>query len=258
MVYGVSFAAALAVVCIGYLCLRRRPHRLFVLAYEKIGTPSKKSSLKKEWISARQFEKMVLWLQKHGFTFVSPEMVKNEKKAPTKPVLITFIGGYQSFMNEIFPLVQKYKIPVCLFVPPALIGSYDAWQDPTREPWQNLLTVSDLKILKKSGLVSFGAISLEGEDLTQASKEQSSYLFHESLFRLEKQLGLKAEGFAFWPAKNFDIKKAAQLLPNGFNELILTPEDGLNSQKPQPPFFLKTIRPSCHPWASYCTLWQRR
>ena len=56
MTYALIPAALLAALFI-WLFLRRRPHALFVLAYEKTGTPAPSSRLKNQWITAAEFEK---------------------------------------------------------------------------------------------------------------------------------------------------------------------------------------------------------
>ncbi len=243
---------------LGYLIFRREPAELFVLAYEKIGAAPKQSRLQNQWTTAASFEKMLLWLRAHEFMPVSMEKLQTHTAAwPRKPVLLAFLGGYQSFITEIFPLLQKYKTPAALFLPPALAGTYNAWQNPQQEPWQNLLTIAELKTIQKSGLVSFGAMALEGEDLTQTPLETARYLAGESLFRLGNQLGLKPQGFAFWPAKEFDIKKAVCILPDGFKGIILTPQKGSCQTSKKNPFF-RILFPSQNIRLVYYILWKHR
>lgn len=256
MTYLFLSAAVLAAVLCGFFVLRRRPHALFVLAYEKSGRAPKNSRLKNEWISPRAFEKTLLWLRARGFTPVSLQKL-SEGKLPQKPVLLAFIGGYQSFATDIFPLLEKYKMPAAVFIAPDLAGTYNAWQAPYAEPWQNLLTEKELKALSKSGLVSPGAVALEGKDATLVPAPDGAAAVQESLFRFKTQLGLKPEGFAFLPAEHFDAKTAAKWLPDGFSGIVLTPRQGFNKRTGKRRF-LKVLFPAKHPLAVRYTLWKHR
>ena len=250
-----SAAGLVAAVCF-YLLLRRRPHALFVLAYQKTGRAPKNSRLQHEWISPRTFEKALLWRRARGFTPVSLQKL-TEGKLPQKPVLLAFIGGYQAFMADIFPLLEKYNTPAAVFIAPDLAGTYNAWQDPYAEPWQNLLTEKELKTLSKSGLVSLGAAALEGKDATLVPQPDGAAAVQESLFRFKTQLGIKPEGFAFLPAEHFDTKTAAKWLPDGFSGIVLTPRQGFNKRTGKRRF-LKVLFPAKHPLAVRYTLWKHR
>ena len=257
MMYGLYTAAGLLAALCAYWLLRRRPHALFVLAYEKAGIPPHGSRLKKEWFSAPQFEQTLIWLRTHGFTPVSLEKLASGTKLPQKSVLLAFMGGYQSFFTDIFPLLKQHKTPAAIFLPPDLAGAYNAWQNPHLEAWQNLLTLQQVKELQKSGLISLGALSLSGEDLTLIPAESAVCLLKESLFRMETQLKITPAGFAFWPAEKFDAKKAARLLPNGFKLPILTPLPGVNKTVGKK-VFLKTLYPARNPFSVRYALWKRR
>ena len=254
MTYFLLSAAVLAVALCVYFFLRRRPHALFVLAYQKVGKAPKNSRLKNEWISPRTFEKTLVWLRAHGFTPV-PLQKLAEGKLPQKPVLLAFIGGYQSFISDIFPLLEKYQMPAAVFTAPDLAGTYNAWQNPHDEPWQNLLTEKELKTLHKSGLVSLGALGLGGQDVTLLPAEDAAVSVQESLFRLKTQLGIKPEGFAFCPAHRFDPKQAAELLPAGFVYPVLTPRKGFNKRTGKRRL-LKVLFPAKQPLAVHYLLWK--
>lgn len=256
MAYILLSAAVLAAALCVYFFLRRRPHALFVLAYQKAGRAPRQSRLKDEWITPQAFEKTLLWLRANGFTTVSLQKL-SEGKLPQKPVLLAFIGGYQSFVTDIFPLLGKYQMQAAVFIAPDLTGTYNAWQDPHAEPWQNLLTEKELKTLQKSGLVSLGALGLSAQDVTRLPEQDAAVAVRESLFRLKDQLGLKPEGFAFWPAEQFDPKQAASLLPDGFTAPLLTPRHGLNKRTGKRRL-LKVFFPAKQPLAVRYLLWKHR
>ena len=256
MAYILLSAAVLAAALCVYVFLRRRPHALFVLAYQKAGRAPRQSRLKDEWITPQAFEKTLLWLRANGFTAVSLQKL-SEGKLPQKPVLLAFIGGYQSFVTDIFPLLEKYQMQAAVFIAPDQVGTFNAWQDPHAEPWQNLLTEKELKTLQKSGLVSLGVLGLSAQDVTRLPQQDATVAVRESLFRLKDQLGLNPEGFAFWPAEQFDPKQAAALLPDGFTAPLLTPRRGLNKRTGKRRL-LKVLFPAMQPLAVHYLLWKHR
>ena len=231
------------------ITLHRKPNALFILAYEKIGKAPQNSRLKNEWTSAKQVKKTLLWLRKHHFTPVRGAL----SNLPEKPVLLAFMGGYKSFISEIFPLLQEFQMPAMLFVPVNLTSTYNAWQNPHQEPWQNLLTEKELKMLAKSGLISFGAISLNGEDLSAVPESEAAYLAQESVFRLHTQLGLKAEGFAFYPAGD-KVKKLTDIAPKNLPIFIDNPAVNSLTQKT----VFNVFFPQKHPWKTLWNLFTRR
>lgn len=240
------------VVLLGFLAgiLKYRQARaLLVLAYEKTGKAPKNSRLKDEWTSPKKFKKTLVWLLAHGFTPVRTA----QGQMPAKPVLLVFMGGYRAFLTDIFPILQEYKAPAALFLPTNCIGTYNQWQNPHKEPWQNLLTEKELKMLAKSGLISFGALALNGEDLSVLSAEKAAYLCRESVYRLTTQLGLKAEGFACYPALD-KIKNFQTVVPQNLPVFIDNPAANSLTEKS----ILNVFFPQKHPWKTAWNLFSRR
>lgn len=218
-----TLLAAAAVWAIFY----RAPRAVLALTFEKTGRVPQNSRLKTEWTPLTRLERTLKTLSARGFTAVFPEDL-NRKKLPAKPVLLAFMGGYQSFYTDVFPLLQQYNTKACVFLAQEYVGTYDQWKNPYLEPWQNLLTEKQIKELSKSGLVSFGALDLKARDLTLLPAEEARFGAEENIFRLKEQLGVTAQAFAFWPAKKWD-KKTAPKIWNGLENLpVLTPVRGIN------------------------------
>ncbi|WP_428054326.1 polysaccharide deacetylase family protein [Candidatus Avelusimicrobium stercoris] len=235
------------------IALYRKPNALFILAYEKIGKAPQNSRLKNEWITVKQLKKTLLWLRAHGFTPINAGRLTASATRPPKPVLLVFMGGYKSFLTDIFPLLQDSQTPATLFLPTNTTGTYNKWQNPHQEPWQNLLTEKELKTLAKSGLISFGALALNGEDLSALPTDQAAYLAQESVFRLHTQLGLKAEGFAFYPAEK-KIKNITDIAPKNLTVFIDNPTPNALTEKA----VLNVFFPQKHPWKTFWNLFIRR
>lgn len=249
------FAAAIVPAAVLYVCLHRAKRALLVFCYEKTGSAPRASRLKHEWTPATRLERTLKTLVRHKFTTVFPADLTS-KKLPSKPVLLAFMGGYQSFYTDVFPLLQKYNMKACVFLAQDFAGTYNAWQNPHAEPWQNLLTPAQLKEMDKSGRVSFGAIDLRARDLTLLPEAEARFGLEENIFRLKEQLGLTAQAAAFWPASKWN-KKTAQEIMRGLEKLpVLTPVRGVNPDMKTT--LLKTLYPARNPRFARCAVWFRR
>ena len=197
-----------------------------VLSYQKIGRAPKNSRLKKEWASVRRLEKMLPWLIKHGYTFITPADL--QKELPAKPILLAFMGGYQSFYTHIFPLLQQHKICATLFLAVDTLGTYNSWQDPYKEPWQNIITDKQLKEMHKSGLVQIGTLGLDGHNLLKDAPTSAQQTILESIHRLKMLYKIDACAVAFWPSAKGPHKRA-MAIGGGLNLPVLTSQPGKNA-----------------------------
>lgn len=196
-----------------------------VLTYQKIGLAPKNSPLKNEWTSLRALTRTLNKIKKRGLTTVSPAQILSGD-APENSVLLLFLDGYRSFYQTVYPLLKERNLAACVCLPTACVGTYNSWQDPHQEFWQDLLTWDEIEILSKDPLISFGAQTLNREDLTLLPNEQARYNAQESIFRLTKFLPNPPQLFAAFPSRK-KLKNAAEILP-GFDGLIITPNGTAN------------------------------
>ncbi len=210
-----------------------------VLAYQKIGHAPQKSRLKNEWISPRQLEKMLTWLVTRNYTFITPLDLK--KELPQKPVLLAFIGGYQSFYTDVFPLLKVHQICATLFVAVDTLGTYNRWQNPYEEPWQNIVTEKQLKEMLKSKLVQVGTLGLDGHNLLADKPTAARQNLLESIYRLETLHKITPCAAAFWPFVK-DPQNNALAIGDGINLPIITSQPGQNALTEKK--FLRILKPS--------------
>ena len=168
-----------------------------VLVFQKVGNPPAGSSLKSQWITSKKLENWLQFLIQKGYHFVTPADLR--KPLPNKPIMLAFIGAFQSFYTEVLPLLKKYKIPATCAVAIETLGTYNSWQNPYEEPWQNILTPQQLNELVKSKLVQVATLGLTGNDLTQVPLQQARQEIAESIHRLKKLHNIDACAVALWP-----------------------------------------------------------
>ena len=101
---------------------------LRVLTYHRIANANDFPWLDPRLISAtpETFERQMRYLAGH-YDVVDAERVLNAANGgqtlPRRPVLITFDDGYADFARYAWPILQRYNLPVTLFVPTAFAGN---------------------------------------------------------------------------------------------------------------------------------------
>ncbi|MCQ2410521.1 MAG: polysaccharide deacetylase family protein, partial [Elusimicrobiaceae bacterium] len=175
--------------------------KIRVLTYHKVGTRPSRSSSNKEWTSLSSLTRTLDKIKRNGLETLLPEKILRGE-IPPKAVLLVFLDGYRSFYTTVYPLLKERGLSACVCLPTACVGTYNSWQDPYREPWQDLLTWEEVNELAKDPLISIGAQALNRQDLTLLPAEQAAYCAQESVFRLTKKLSQKPNLFAAYPAQN--------------------------------------------------------
>ena len=203
---------AAAVICALWHRVRLKQPVPPVLIFEKIGTPPKNSALKHTWTTPEKLEKTLLKLRKKGYIFLRPQETATVGK---KAVLLAFMGGYRSFYKHVFALLEKHQIPAIILLAPDSIGTYNSWQDPYQEPWQDLLTQEEINELKKSPLIYWGALPLNGQQITGCTPKQAAFFVKESIYRLLHQQNIAPVCWSNYPTRTLPPQRLAALKEQG-------------------------------------------
>ncbi|MEF3280194.1 MAG: polysaccharide deacetylase family protein [Elusimicrobiota bacterium] len=173
---------------------------LNVLVYHKIGYPPKDSKLKELWVTPERFEKHILWLKKNGYkAIVFSELLdyyKNNKPVDNI-VLITFDDGYENNYRYAYPILKKYDSKGNIFVVYNTIGNVNIWHNPETEAWQNMATKEMLIEMSESGVIEFGAHTMNHPRLEKIPLEDAAWEIRESKKQLENLLGKEIISFAY-------------------------------------------------------------
>ncbi|MHB1268695.1 MAG: polysaccharide deacetylase family protein [Acidithiobacillus ferriphilus] len=151
------------------------------------------------------FEAQIEYLKRHGYQIVPLREVVAYIRGvgpppPPHSVVITADDGHQSVYTDMFPLVQRYHIPVTLFIYPSAISraSY-------------ALTWDELRIMHDSGLVDIQShtywhpnFKIEKKRLApQAYEKFVAMQLEKSRAKLDQELGIKVDMLA-WPFGIYD------------------------------------------------------
>ncbi|MBR3632691.1 MAG: hypothetical protein IKN49_06530 [Elusimicrobiaceae bacterium] len=132
--------------------------------------------------SAKSFEKLLQYLQKHQFqTLLPSSSLKNP--LPTRPLLLVLAGGYQYYFQPLISLLEKYQACAAVSIPVKYMGEYDAWNQ--NGPWKNILTADQLLTLQKSGRVEILSQAMTQAPLHTLSTEELLWQLEESKNRLQ-------------------------------------------------------------------------
>lgn len=87
-------------------------------------------SLRSIIITAENFARLLDFLQKRFRFTAMPEIMQSGRQANENHCVLTFDDGYHDFLKYAWPILQRNRLPVTMFLPTALIGtSHLFWWD---------------------------------------------------------------------------------------------------------------------------------
>lgn len=122
-----------------------------------------------------------------------------------KRVAVTFDDGYEDFLTNALPVLQRADVPATLFVIPDRVGTewhQSGYDRPARLlSWDQLATVAD------DPLIDIGNHTLTHPDLTTLDDEQLRREINGAHDRLRDRLGVDVTGFCY-PGGSYDGRVA--------------------------------------------------
>ena len=160
-------------------------------------------------VRPEMLERQILFLKANGYYPLSLAELENARKTGKstvqKPVMLTFDDGYEDNYTALFPLVQKYQIPVLIFLITDRIGT------PGYLTWDQILQ------MQASGLVAFGSHSCSHRRLRSLSDEEIAQEITRSKQILEERLGHAVTAFCYpFGAGGFDKRVRPQVFKAGY------------------------------------------
>lgn len=146
-------------------------------------------------LSASEFEAQINYLQREGYTAISPDQLadylKYGKTLPPNPVLITFDDGYKDNYRVAYPILRKYHFTATIFLITDFVSHYGKYLT-----WNQIQEMSDYGL-------SFEDHTLSHILLPKASDEEINKQLVKSKEALEWRLGKKVEYLAY-PGGEYD------------------------------------------------------
>jgi len=173
---------------------------LNVLVYHKIGYPPKNTKLKSLWVTPEKFEKQIVYLKENGYKMIGFSDLKDyyeNSKSVDDVVLITFDDGYENNYTYAYPILKKNGAKGNIFIVYNTIGNVNIWHNPQKEPWIRMLTKEMILEMHKSGVVEFGAHTMNHPRLETIPLEEAKWEIEESKRQLENLLNTQIIAFAY-------------------------------------------------------------
>lgn len=146
-------------------------------------------------LSAAQFEEQMSYLEREGYTSISPDQladyIQYGKKLPPNPILITFDDGYEDNYQVAYPILQEHHFTATIFIITDYAGHYAKY-----------LTWPQIKEMSEQG-ISFEDHTLSHISLPSASNEEITNQLVISKEALEWRLGKKVDYLAY-PGGEYD------------------------------------------------------
>ena len=158
-----------------------------VLIYHTICSPDQASPAELD-ISPTTFERHLRWLARwHQVVRVDDALAALGRTGNAGSVSITFDDGFRDNLTVALPLLEKFRLPITLFVTAGLVGRHKH------------LSVEELREIARHPLVTVGAQGLWRRPLTRISNDQARGELRESRALLKSITGRRIELMA-WPS----------------------------------------------------------
>jgi peptidoglycan/xylan/chitin deacetylase (PgdA/CDA1 family) len=189
--------------------------KLPILMYHSVSANT--SDSKGLTISARHLETQFKFLKENGYTslhFNDLQRLKTPADFPEKAVIITFDDVYVNQLEYAYPLLQKYGLKACFYIPFQYVGDVNTW-DEGEEP---IMSVEQLKSLN-SKTIELGLHSFEHKRYDAMTTQDIEIDFEKCIaFQEKHQLDLSnvlAYPYGKYPKKGKEKQSFFELL-NGY------------------------------------------
>jgi len=199
-----------------------------VLMYHHIG-PRMPGTFKQLTVCPSEFERQMRSLKRRGFSTILTAdwlaYIREGKKLPTKPILLTFDDAYADLAQHCFPVLRRFGYSGVVFVPTANIGGINQWDVATGSAPHCILTTEQIIEAANQG-IEFGAHTRTHPDLRKLDLAEVQAEMEDSRSELEVLLGKPVISFAYPYGEYGDreVACASRIFP-----LCFTTDEGKNS-----------------------------
>ena len=125
-----------------------------ILIYHRVNDTDKNPAT----LTVADFDAQMKYLLDNGYSVISPDDLldawEKDKPLPKNPVVLTFDDGHADIYNNVFPILQKYKMRATVFIVTDHIGLKD------------FLTWDQVRALQAGGFIDFESHTMTYKDLT--------------------------------------------------------------------------------------------
>lgn len=167
-------------------------------------------------VSVISFNRQMHFLKRYNYNVITLEefadLARKKEKIPPRTVILTFDDGYKDNFTYAFPILQRYGLRANMFIIVNEVG----------RPEGDRLSWDDIRIMRNSGLISFGSHCLGPEPLTNIeSEEVRRREIFDSRKMLEERLGRRVTAFSY-PEGKFNDRIKRMVMDAGYTVAVTT------------------------------------
>ncbi len=192
---------------------------------EKTNTPQA------EIVSPQRFDWQMGYLKKNHYNVISldtlVDAIRDGKKLPPKPVVITFDDGYADNYVYALPVLKKYGFPATVFIVPGLVDQNLIKEKDYLDPEkfkalidEDYLNWAQIREMMKGGF-TIGCHGLTSAYLPDLSIKNQVLEIEKGKWALENTLKVKIDLYAY-PVGGFDENTKAIVKQAGFKAAVTT------------------------------------
>ncbi len=189
---------------------RRMSTSIPILMYHEV-TSRPPVAYRKYAITPRTFARQMRWLAFEGYHPISLQDLfdarTDQKRLPTRPVIVTFDDGYRDCVNNAVPILKEHGFTATFFIVAGLVGKTSRWLVKERGFELPLADWSSLRDLRSAGL-ELGSHGMTHARLTELSSAVCREELLESRQLMEDRLGHEVRHLAY-PFGSFDHRVRA-------------------------------------------------
>lgn len=175
--------------------------KLPILMYHSVSANA--SDSKGLTISVKNLEQQFKFLKENRYTslhFSDLQGMRALKDFPEKAVIITFDDVYVNQLEYAYPLLQKYGLKACFYIPFQYVGSVNEW-DKGKEP---IMTIEQLKSLD-SKVIELGLHSFEHSRYNEMTIKEIAFDF-EKCIAFQEEYKLNVSNILAYPYGRYPKK----------------------------------------------------
>ncbi len=209
------------------------PGQVPVLMYHFLG--AEQNALEsKNYVTARSFSRQMAFLHLLGYRVISLEDMEaihaGKRKPKGREIAITFDDGHISFLNDAYPVLNKYRFPVTLFIISGQVRSGAA----------DRLSENVLQSLNRENWIDIESHTVTHPVLSELSTEKIREELTVSKTELEKDFQ-KPIRYLAYPVGNIDERVLQEAEKAGYHLAFTTSFKKLK-KLPEGPFSMPRVK----------------